>query len=65
MHLPRASPVVGAIRNHILYLGPRYSSHCVHQKLLLLANHLTVHQNPQFVVTYFLRTNNVPKQEYL
>ena len=26
-----------------LYLGPRDSS-CVHQQLLLLANHLTVHQ---------------------
>ena len=43
-HLPRASPVGGAIHNHILYLCPRDSSHCAHQKLLLIANHLTVHQ---------------------
>ena len=34
----------GAIHNHILYLGPRDASHCVHQQPLLLANHLTVHQ---------------------
>ena len=32
------------IHNHILYLGPRESSHCVYQQLLLIANHLTVHQ---------------------
>ena len=28
----------------LLYLGPEDSSHRVHQQLLLLANHLPVHQ---------------------
>ena len=48
-HLPRASPVGGAIHNHILYLGPRDSSHCVHQQLILLGNHLTVRVHQLYV----------------
>ena len=33
-----------SLNSDILYLGPKDSSHCVHQQLLLLANHLPVHQ---------------------
>ena len=33
-----------SLNSDILFLGPKDSSHCVHQQLLLLANHLPVHQ---------------------
>ena len=33
-----------SLNSDILYLDPKDSSHCVHQQLLLLANHLPVHQ---------------------
>ena len=33
-----------SLNRDILYLGPKDSSHYVHQQLLLLANHLPVHQ---------------------
>ena len=33
-----------SLNSDILYLGHKDSSHCVHQQLLLLANHIPVHQ---------------------
>ena len=36
--------LVFASQSHIFNLGHKNSSHCVHQQILLLANHLPVHQ---------------------